>query len=213
MLRYRKSRGELDKLLCSLNYDEVPMTLCEFDGYATGILACPESISVSEWFPCVLGYREREQFPDQKAAEAAMKVILSYFVEMKHQMSETGSVSPVFQDNSLFNCKLWEPWIDGYIRATALRPIVWQEFYERSDEDMQCLMVFIQNLHDIYTGRSKLSAVQIKEIDDVASEMIASSVTHIMKSSRPERLLPKQRKRFSISVKSKLVKHINGSFK
>ena len=43
----------LSQLLHALPTQNMPMTLSELDGYVTGVLACPDMISPSEWLPHV----------------------------------------------------------------------------------------------------------------------------------------------------------------
>lgn len=72
----RRSDDELDRLaelLAAIPQDQLPMTLGEFDGFATGILACPELIPTSEWLPPVWGDTGDAGFPDIGAAQAALR--------------------------------------------------------------------------------------------------------------------------------------------
>ena len=51
MTKEEKRLDRLNELLFALPVDDMPMTLSELDGYVTGVLACPEMISSSEWLP------------------------------------------------------------------------------------------------------------------------------------------------------------------
>lgn len=66
--RYHQCQSHLDQLLSTLRQDELPMTLCEFNGFATGLLVCPDDIEISEWLPEVWGMRGVDPFPDQRSA-------------------------------------------------------------------------------------------------------------------------------------------------
>ena len=59
----------LSQLLHALPIQNMPMTLSELDGYVTGVLACPDMISPSEWLPHVWGEIGEAAFGDQKTAE------------------------------------------------------------------------------------------------------------------------------------------------
>jgi uncharacterized protein len=190
MSHYNQCRYLLDRSLRALPQDEMPMTLCEFDGFATGLLACPEDIPISQWLPEVWGTQSVDKLPDQRTTIETTEAVLAYFENIAHGLSQTGLVRPSYLDSGQSDNKMWEPWIDGYIRAAALSPSVWQDFYELSDEEVQILMSFIQTLHDIFTGRSRLSASQVSEIDRTAPEVIPHCVKCIIKHSRPDRLLP-----------------------
>lgn len=190
MSNYHQCRSHLDQLLRALRQDLLPMTLCEFDGFATGLLACPQEILCSEWLPQVWGTRGLDQFQDQRAAVRTIDAVLAYFEAIALGLSQTGRVRPSYQGSGPPGQEMWEPWIDGYVRAAALRSHVWQDVYEKAGEDVQSLMSFVQSLHDIYTGQSALSASQIKEMDRVALEAIPRCVTHIINHTRPDRLRP-----------------------
>lgn len=191
MSHYHQCKTHLDRLLRTLPQDELPMTLCEFDGFATGLLACPEDIPINQWLPELWGSRGLGQAPDQGLQTEITQAILAYVDIIAHGLSQTGRVRPSYLGHGQTDGEIWEAWIDGYLRAAALRPSVWQDFYEQADEDVQSLMSFLQTLHDIFTGRSRLSASQVLEIDRMAPEAIAPSVTFIIKHSRPDRLPPK----------------------
>lgn len=190
MSNYHQCRRHLDQLLRALRQDALPMTLCEFDGFATGLLACPIDIPFSEWLPQVWGRRGLGQFPDRRAAVTTIDAVLAYHDALALALSQTGRVRPSYQGSGQPSQEMWKPWIDGYLRAALLRPDVWQDVYERAGEDVQTLMSFVQSLHDIYTGRSSLSALQATEMDRVALETIPHCVTQIIKHTRPDRLLP-----------------------
>lgn len=191
MANYYQSWKHLDQLLRTLQQDDLPMTLCEFDGFAAGLLACPEDIATSVWLPEVWGKQGSGKFPDQLTSMETTEAVLAYFDNVALGLSQTGLVRPRYLENGQSDNKIWEPWIDGYVRAAALLPGVWQDFYEQADEDVQTLISFIQTMHDILTGRSRLSASRISEIDRMAPDAIPHCVTYIIKHSRPDRLLPK----------------------
>lgn len=115
---------------------------------------------------------------------------MTYFRNIALGLSQIGIVRPSYLEGGRSGSEMWQPWIDGYIRAAALRPSVWQDFYEKTNENVQTLMSFIQILHDIFTGRSCLTGSQVSEIDRIAPETIPFIVTYIIKYSRPDRLLP-----------------------
>ena len=72
-------------------------------------------------------------------------------------------VQPVYSESNTGGLFFWEPWIDGFMQAVALRRVEWQAFIERADEDVQTTFSFLQSLYDVYTGKSELLAAQIEE--------------------------------------------------
>lgn len=177
----------LNRLFEALPQDSLPMTLSEYDGFVTGLLICPVDIEPSEWLPYVWGEARDDQFPDQCTAEVMIDAVLAHVDAVAADMSMLAQVQPIFGAIGTSEPTMWEPWIDGFMRVAALRPVAWQDFFEQEDEAIQNIMSFLQCLHDIYTGKSRLSHAQIHAIDMTACEVIPSCVAQIGRRSRPDR--------------------------
>ncbi len=81
---------------------------------------------------------------------------------------------------------LWEPWVDGFTRAMALRSWAWEALLERADDETCATMAFIMALRDIYAGTSTFSDEEIDRIDQEAPDLIPNCVAMILHQSRPE---------------------------
>ncbi len=180
----------LNDLFQALPQGNLPMNLSEYDGFATGILVCPVDIEPSEWLPHVWGTTRDGHFPDQRTAEGTIDALLAHFEVVAADMATLSQIQPIFGGIGASTPFIWEPWIDGFMRAALLRPVAWQEFFEQADEAVQSMMSFLQTLHDIYTGKSALTRVEIDAIDSAACDLIPSCILHIARRSRPDRSLP-----------------------
>lgn len=74
---------------------------------------------------------------------------------------------------------LWEPWIDGFVRAMRLSQDTWQGLLQRADEEAQSTMIFILAVQDIYEGTRKFSDDEIDEIDLEAHDVILNCIAAI----------------------------------
>ena len=180
----------LTSVFQALPQGNLPMTLSEYDGFVTGILVCPVDVAPSEWLPHVWGATQDAHFPDQHTAEVTIDAVLAHFDVVAADMARLAQIQPVFETLGTGKPCVWEPWIDGFMRATALRPVAWQEFFGQADEAVQSIMAFLQALHDIYTGKSRLSGSEIDAIDSSACEIIPSCIMRIAWCSRPDRSRP-----------------------
>lgn len=184
-----RSDRELDRLadlLAAIAPDKLPMTLSEFDGYATGILACPELIPPSEWLPHVWGETGDAEFPDMATAEATISAVMAHYNAVASAIAGSPWIEPIYEIDPNSDEVLWEPWVNGFSRAIRLRPEAWQAVFDRADDDARASMVFLMALQDVYEGNSRLSDDEIDEIDQQAPDLIPNFVADILLASRPE---------------------------
>jgi uncharacterized protein len=181
-----KRLDRLNELLHALPVDNLPMTLCELDGYITGILACPEMIPPSEWLPEVWGETGEAHFADQRAAEETIGAVMMHYNSVAEAMARSLLIEPIYEVDPNSDETLWEPWVDGFTRAMELRPDAWEALFDRVDEVTQTTMIFLRALQDIYTGKSKFTEAEIDEIDIEAPDLIPNCVATILNQSRPE---------------------------
>lgn len=176
----------LEELLRSLPVENEPMSVSELDGFVTGLLSCPEMIPPSDWLSHVWGLGGTAQFPDLKTAEATIEAVMAHYNDVAAQMTTTLQIEPIYETDLNSGETLWEPWVDGYSRAIALRSDAWDALFQRADEETQSSMIFLMALHDICTGNSKFSDHEIKQIDKEAPDLIPNCVETILSQSRPE---------------------------
>ena len=185
----RRSDDELDRLaelLAAIPQDQLPMTLGEFDGFATGILACPELIPTSEWLPPVWGDTGDAGFPDIGAAQATVTAVMAHYNAIASTIAKSPWIEPIYETDPNSGELLWEPWVDGFSRAMRLRPETWQSVFDQADDDTRASMIFLMALQDIYEGNSTFSDDDIDEIDQQAPELIPNCVAEILLLTRPE---------------------------
>ena len=186
MTKEEKRLDRLNELLFALPVDNMPMTLSELDGYVTGVLACPERISPSEWLPEVWGETGDAQFADQKAAEETIGAVMEHYNSVAGTMTRSLWIEPIYEVDPNSDETLWEPWVDGFTRAMRLRPGAWENLLDQADDETRATVIFMMALQDIYTGNSKFTDDEIDDIDREAPDMIPNCVATILHQSRPE---------------------------
>ena len=186
MTKEEKRLDRLNELLFALPVDNMPMTLSELDGYVTGVLACPEMISPSEWLPEVWGETGDAQFADQKAAEETIGAVMEHYNSVAETMTRSLWIQPIYEVDPNSDETLWGPWVDGFTRAMRLRSETWENLLDQADDETRATMIFMMALQDIYTGNSKFTDDEIDDIDREAPDMIPNCVATILHQSRPE---------------------------
>ena len=181
---------QLSELLHALPIEAMPMTISELDGYVTAVLACPEMVPPSEWLPHVWGETGEAAFPDQKTAEATVGAVMAHYNAVADAMRRSPWPEPIYGVDPNSDELLWEPWIDGFTRAMALKPDAWERLFDRADKETRTTMLFLMVLQEIYTGHSKLSEEEIDAIDLEAPDQIPNCIATILRQSRPELFRP-----------------------
>lgn len=176
----------LDEILAALPQEPFPMTVSELDGFVTGILACPDPISPSEWLPHVWGETGDAGFPDLATAEATISAVMAHYNSVASEMAKTPWIEPIYEVDPNSEETLWEPWIDGFTRALRLRPDAWQTVLGQADDETRSSLIFLMALQDINEGTSKFSEEEIDEIDLQAPDLIPNCVAAILLVARPE---------------------------
>lgn len=176
----------LDKLLSALPQENFPMTLSEFDGYVTGILACPDLVPPSEWLPHVWGETGEADFPDLTTAEETISAVMAHYNSVASEMTKSPWIEPIYEVDPNSDETLWEPWVDGFTRALRLGPEAWQTVLEQADDEARSSLIFLFALQDINEGISKFTDEEIDEIDLQAPDLIPNCVAAILLASRPE---------------------------
>ncbi len=176
----------LEDLLQALPVENDPMSVSELDGFVTGILTCPEMIPPSDWLPPIWGVTGAAGFPGLEAAEETIGAVMEHYNNVASQITQSLWVEPIYEIDPNSEETLWEPWVDGFTRAMALRPDAWEALLDRADEETRSTIIFIMALQDIYIGNSKFTAEEIDQIDLEAPDLIPNCVATILHQSRPE---------------------------
>jgi uncharacterized protein len=176
----------LEDLLEALPSENEPMSVSELDGFVTGILACPEIIPLSDWLSHVWGVTGDADFPDLETAEETIGAVMAHYNYVASRITASLWIEPIYEIDPNSDETLWEPWVDGFTRAMALRPDAWESLLDRADEETRSTVIFLMALQDIYTGQSKFTDAEIDEIDLEAPDLIPNCVATILHRSRPE---------------------------
>jgi len=131
---------QLERVLARL---ETAMLLSELDGFLAGVVVCPEMILPSEWLPVALDPDE-EGDPVLEHENDAQLILRHYNTVLRDL--DRGRYAPLFNIDTRHNDVLWELWIEGFERAMALRPDVWDDLLHDLDEDVLRALVGLRKL-------------------------------------------------------------------
>lgn len=176
----------LEDRLDALPLENDPMSVSELDGFLTGVLSCPEMIPPSDWLSKVWGVTGDAQFPDLETAQATIDAVMEHYNDIAARITRSLWIEPIYEIDPNSDETLWEPWVDGFTRAMALRPKAWEDLLERADDETRETMIFIMALQEIYTGNSKFTDEEIDAIDLEAPDLIPNCIAAILHHSRPE---------------------------
>jgi uncharacterized protein len=169
----------LDDALADLAVDE-PMLLTELDGFLTGILVCPELILPGEWLPIVWGCEESGQAPFDDPADVQWftDAVTARYNEIARDLGR-GKPQPILDVDERNGDVLWEPWIDGFAQAMALRADGWSAMADGDDENAAAALAYVSLLIAIADDESDLDSVEINAVHDAAPAGIATTVARL----------------------------------
>lgn len=174
----------LDGLLQALPQEQFPMTVSELNGYVTGILASKSLIPPSEWLPGVWGEDSQSNFPDLATAEATIQAVMRHYNDTAALINDGGWIEPIYEEDINSGETLWEPWVDGLIRAMQLREADWLAIANGPASDAQMAVNMFFTMMEIYNGVSDLTEEEIAKIDDGAPDLIPELVAMILAETR-----------------------------
>lgn len=179
----RKSERELnrlDELLISLPPESDAMLLSEFDGFAAGIIVCPELIMPSEWLPVVWGEGDNRPFDQIDDAEELIGLIMEHYNRVIRILSDRPKrYTPIIDVDQRNDDILWEFWIDGFNKAMQLRPDSWDQIIEGDDEEARASLLLLVSLIQLDDDESELSKDGAKRLSGMAPEIIPKCVTEL----------------------------------
>lgn len=175
---------QLDTQLQALPQEQFPMTVSELNGYVTGILASKSLIPPSEWLPGVWGEDGQSNFPDLATAEATIQAVMGHYNVISALINEAGWIEPIYEEDINSGETLYEPWVDGFIRAMQLREAEWLAIANGPDSDAQMAVNLLLVMQEIYEGTSELSEAEIDKIDEDAPDLIPELVAMILAETR-----------------------------
>ena len=133
--------ADLDALNDYLMSDRSPpecMDLSELDGFLAGLVAGPEPIAPSEWFP-VIWDGEEPAFASKAEAESVLGTILNRYNAIAESLdNDPATFSPVFWEAD-DGTPVVEDWAHGFMHAVSLRTESWEPVLQ--DEDNAVLLI------------------------------------------------------------------------
>ena len=135
---------QLDALLTRIAALDESMLLGEFDGFAAGILVCPELIMPEEWLPIVLGDADRdaEAFESEADLQACLELMLRHHDAIGRDLQRgRGRYAPIFDVDPGHDEIIWELWMSGFGRAVALRPKSWEAIVRDGGDEAAVIAV------------------------------------------------------------------------
>lgn len=174
----------LDTLLGALPQDQFPMTVSELNGYLTGVLVSRSLIPPSEWLPSIWSEDGLSDFPDLAMAEATIAAVMDHYNQTAALINEEGWIEPIYEEDLNSGEILYEPWVDGFVRAMQLREDEWLAIANGPECEAQMAVAAIFAMQEIYMGTSELSEKEIATIDEEAPDLIPQLVAMILTETR-----------------------------
>lgn len=99
-------------------------------------------------------------------------------------INEGGWIEPIYEEDISSGETLYEPWVDGFIRAMQLRESEWLAIANGPASDAQMAVNMLFMMQEIYEGTSELSEEEIDNIDEDAPDLIPELVAMIVAETR-----------------------------
>lgn len=170
----------LDALLQEQPPENDGMLLSEFDGFCAGLIVCPETIPPSDWVPLVWGEDAAPSFASPSAYRSALDLIMAHYNRVARSlMPPSSGYLPVLDIDPNSGETLWEPWVEGFEHAMALRPDAWMAIVDSGEEEAAASISLLLALHQINTGTTELKEDAIDELDAQAPDLIPMIVENL----------------------------------
>ncbi|CCE05064.1 putative transporter (YecA family protein with SEC-C motif) [Bradyrhizobium sp. STM 3843] len=165
------------------------MVLEELDGFIAGLLVCPETIPVSEWFAAAFGMTggRTSVFDTIDHANDILGRVTDYYNDIAMTLAEhPEEYRPLFPIDESNGDVLWELWIDGFMRAIDLRRSAWTKLLDVG-EDATAALAGLFMLADIAGENHDLPDKELTRLTQQAPMLIPQWVItlHAHRLSRP----------------------------
>lgn len=173
------SFDQIEELLGLLGAGEAGrprMTVGQVDGYVAGVAVCPEAIAPSEWLPPVWGGAGAVAFGGTRR-EAEVRAVVAHYQRVARSLFlAREDYTPLYEFRGSEREPLWGLWIEGFVRAMALRAGAWEGIGRSGDREAAASVTMIEALHDIDLGCSALDGDAVAEMERIAPDLIPSFV-------------------------------------
>lgn len=166
---------QLDKALLGLPIDSEAMLLSELDGFLAGVIVSPVFIPPSDWLKLVWGGDDDDSAPAFDTiteVQTLVGLVMQHYNDILKSLETPGQYVAIFDVDTRFDETIWEPWIDGFTRAMALRPQGLTRIAESDDQEAILALTGIALLSDINTHDSGMTDEQIGAFDREAPDLI-----------------------------------------
>jgi uncharacterized protein len=164
--------AQLDEILFALG-DEV-MPLEQLDGFFAGLLVCPDLIMPGEWLAAIWNRR-----PDARGPLADSDLFQRLFTLLHYHyntlvmslVQQPQDYAPLLSEDAGSGDVRWESWIEGFVRAMALRPDAWQLLLDADATTaaaMRGMMGLVEVVYSKDVPEHVLAALQDSAPDDIA---------------------------------------------
>jgi uncharacterized protein len=155
---------------------EEAMLIEELDGFAAGLLVCPEMIKPGEWLPVIWGREEGSDaavFENLGHANKVLGLVMDYYNDIARTLFEKPErYAPALAADMHSGEVLWELWIEGFEKAVKLRPAAWNKLIPADDQTAKAISGLL-TLGDIARRDSRFSRAQIDALTATGHEKIA----------------------------------------
>lgn len=164
----------LDNALADLAYDSDAMMLSELDGYIAGVILCPEDIPAAEWLPPIWAAAgEPPPFADEREAHWFNQLALEHRDAVVRTLQKGhGRYTPFLEVDLRHDETMWEPWIEGFDAATALRPESWSRLVASAGGEVAEAVAGLATLSEIARDESSLEREEIDALTEEAPDLI-----------------------------------------
>jgi uncharacterized protein len=167
---------QLDALLLAIPMDRDGMLLSEFDGFCAGLIVSPDMIMPSEWLPLVWGAGDAP-FDELSDVGSATNLIMHHYNDVARMLTPPRSdYVPLYDEDTVTNEILWEPWVWGFEQAMRLRPEAWDKIVVSGDAEASASVNMMLALHNIAEGRSELPQASVEDLTEKAPDLIPDLV-------------------------------------
>ena len=171
--------------------DEDAMLASEFDGFAAGLITCPETIPPSEWLPCVWGANPEGPDCPREVFDLASEMIMAHYDEVaatlqRHPQTYTACYSADPRNGEI----LWEFWVDGFRRAMELGADAWFALMQAQDTPAgvaASVMTALCSIASPYDDDMELADGQIEALKTEAPSIIPGLVTTLYAANKANR--------------------------
>jgi len=167
---------QLDALLLAIPMDQDCMLLSEFDGFCAGLIVSPDMIMPSEWLPLVWG-SGNAPFDALSDLRTATNLIMQHYNDVARMLTPPrADYAPLYDEDTVTDEILWEPWVWGFEQAMRLRLEAWEKIVESADAEASASVNMMLALHTIAEGRSELPPASVDALIEKAPDLIPDLV-------------------------------------